>query len=496
MLEQVESGVLQEMFTSIIEDADSNILLVSDDFRVVTLNQGFYWIFLENYGIDLKPGNSIIEAMELVNPRVAQVWQERCLIAMSGNPFRVEESFEIDGRVFHWEIYYKGIRNGDSRLVSVLSRDITIRKAYQKRILESESNLRSILNTIDHSIWLINSNFELIDFNREFFKRYKQAYNVRLAKGKNIIDLLPENLPHLRALWTERYEAGLRGRLGKYYDSYALEGELYTYEIKTYPIVEAGKVTGLTIYSRDITQQKRTEDLLTEQNAELTKINSELDRFVYSASHDLRAPLMSVRGLINMIKLDSDPVNTSKYLELIEKSIVKLDSFISDIIHYSRNSRMELLVKEINFHELVEESISSLKFMEGAEQVRSSVTIDCQGPFFSDYSRLQIVFNNIIANAVRYRDCWKDDSYLAITIEANDLQAKITFADNGIGIAEEYIDHIFKMFFRATADSKGSGLGLYIVRSAVVDKLQGTIKVQSKLGEGTTFVITVPNLRS
>jgi PAS domain S-box-containing protein len=494
MLDQVESGVLQEMFTSIIEDADANILLVSEDYRVITLNQGFYWIFLENYGIDLKPGVSIIELMELVNPKLAQVWQERCLIAMSGNPFRIEESFEMDGRSFHWEIYYKGIRQGDRRMISVLSRDITIRKAYQKRILESEANLRSILNTIDHSIWLVNTNFELIDFNREFFKRYKQAYNVRLAKGKNIIDLLPENLPHLRALWRERYENGLRGKPGKYYDTYALDGELFTYEIKTYPIVEDGKVTGLTIYSRDITQQKRTEDLLTQQNEELTKINSELDRFVYSASHDLRAPLMSVKGLINMIKVDPNPENTGRYIELIERSIGKLDAFISDIIHYSRNSRMDILAQEINFNELLEESVTSLRYMEGAEAVRCDRNIEVNAPFFSDPGRLLIVFNNIISNAVRYRATWKGDSYLKVSIEANASWARIVFADNGMGIAQEYIDNIFKMFFRASADSKGSGLGLYIVKSAI-EKLQGTIQVQSVLGEGTVFTITIPNLR-
>jgi PAS domain S-box-containing protein len=491
---ETQSGVLQEMFTSIIEDADANILLLGEDFRVVTVNHGFYWIFLENYGIDLKPGNSIIEAMEFANPKLAQVWRERCLMAANGNPFRIEETFELDGRTFHWEIYYKGIKQNEKRMISVFSRDITIRKAYQKRILENEANLRSILNTIDHSIWLVNSEFELIDFNKEFFKRYKQAYGIRLAKGENIIDLVPENLPQLRTLWRHRYEEGLKGKPGKYYDSYPIEGEIHTFEIKTYPIIEDGKVTGLTIYSRDITQQKKTEDLLKEQNEELTKINSELDRFVYSASHDLRAPLMSVKGLLNMIKIDPDPANGQNYLQLIERSVEKLDNFISDIIHYSRNSRMDLLVKEINFHELVKESIDSLKYMEGAEAVRSIQNIKVIAPFYSDYSRLLIVFNNIIANAVRYRDTWKNDSYLAISIDANETRARIVFSDNGIGIAAEYLNNIFKMFFRATADSKGSGLGLYIVKSAV-EKLKGTIDTSSQLGEGTSFVLEIPNLK-
>jgi PAS domain S-box-containing protein len=483
------------MFTSIIEDADANILLINEDFRIISLNPGFYWIFLENYGIELKRGTSILDSMERVNPALATIWRERCLKAIHINSFKVEDTYEVEGRLFYWEIYFKTIRQEGGFVISIFSRDITIRNAYQKRIVENEANLRSILNTIDDSIWLVNSNFELIDFNKHFYKSYRTVLGIRVAKGKNILDLIPTDLQELRDLWRERYETGLKGRPGKYYDKYWIEEELRTYEIKIYPIVEDGKVTGLTIYSREITLQKKTEDILKEQNDELTKINSELDRFVYSASHDLRAPLMSVKGLLNMIKLDPEAGNQAKYLHLIEKSVNKLDNFITDIIHYSKNSRIDLLVREIDFYELLEESIGSLKFMDGAEQVRSIKNINVSSTFYSDPSRLLMVFNNIISNAVRYSDRWKNDSFLQIDIEADVDKAVIRFSDNGIGISGEYLKDVFKMFFRATTESKGSGLGLYIVKSAV-EKLQGTIDVQSELGKGTTFVIEIPNLRA
>jgi signal transduction histidine kinase len=272
-----------------------------------------------------------------------------------------------------------------------------------------------------------------------------------------------------------------------------IEKEPRTFEIKTYPIVDANSVVGLTVFSRDITNQTRAEDLLKKQNEELTKINAELDRFVYSASHDLRAPLMSIKGLLNMIKVDPDKKNAAHYLELMERSVTKLDNFISDIIHYSRNSRMDILPMSIDFTGLLQESIDSLKFMEGAEAVRSIKTLNCETPFYSDYGRLLIIFNNMISNAVRYRDTRKQDSYLKIDITADQREAVISFSDNGVGIPEEYVDKIFKMFFRANADSKGSGLGLYIVKSAV-EKLSGTIKVQSNVGEGTTFTVSIPNL--
>jgi PAS domain S-box-containing protein len=493
MLEHADVNVWQDMFTSIIEDADSNILLVDEELKVVNLNSGFYWIFLETYGIELKRGSSILESMRHVNGGLAAAWRERCMIALSGTPIKIEDTFEVDGRRYYWEIHFKSATLPDnSQVISVFSRDITVRKAYQKKILENEANLRSILNTIDDSIWLVNTRYELIDYNKEFYKKYKQAFGIKLSRGKNILALLPADMPDLSEIWRSRYESGLKGKTGKYFDTYPVENDLRTFEIRTYPIIENGEVTGLTVYSRDITNQSRTEELLKKQNEELTKINAELDRFVYSASHDLRAPLMSVKGILNMIKVDPDPKNAEHYLELIERSVDKLDNFISDIINYSRNSRMDILPKEINFNALLQESIDSLKFMEGAEQVRSLRNVDASVPFYSDYSRLLIIFNNIISNAVRYRDRWKSDCFLQINITVSAEEAAITFKDNGVGIAPAYVDKVFKMFFRANADSNGSGLGLYIVKSAV-EKLGGEISVTSEVGEGSSFAIRIPN---
>lgn len=493
MLEQNDLSVWQDMFTSIIEDADSNILLLDEEFRVISLNSGFYWIFYETYGIELKKGKLLLESLSNKNPDLTREWKQRCMVALSGTPIKVEDVFEIDGREYYWEIHFMSSAKPDgTQVISVFSRDITVRKAYQKKIVENEANLRSILNTIEDSIWLVNTNYELIDFNKEFIRRYKQAYGVKLVKGSNILDLLPADEPELVERWRERYSSGLKGRPGKYIDAYPDNKDWRTYEVKTYPIVENGQVSGLTVYARDITNQTRAENLMKKQNEELVKINAELDRFVYSASHDLRAPLMSVKGLLNMISRDPDKSNTGHYLHLIDRSVNKLDNFISDIIHYSRNSRMEIMPKLIDFHALVDESIESLKFIEGADQVTSIKEINVSAPFYSDYSRLLMIFNNIIANAVRYRDIWKDNSYLKIEIHSSESGAVIRFSDNGIGVPDEYKDKIFRMFFRANADSKGSGLGLYIVKG-VVEKLGGNIHVRSTLGEGTCFTIDIPN---
>lgn len=492
-MEKVEVGGWEELFTSIIEDADSNVLIVDDEFRVIALNPGFYWIFLETYQVELKKGTSILKSMEVANATLAKLWRARCLAALGGTPLKVEDAFEFDGRTYYWEITFSSKRIAGKLVLSVFSRDVTIRKVYQQRIVEKEANLRSILDTIEDSIWMVDSNYNLIDFNKKFYHSYKGAFNVRLAKGKNVIALIPQEYGELRDTWCRRYREALKGNHHRYTDTFAFGAEPRVYEIKTYPIRGDGEVTGITVYARDITQQKKAEDTLKAQNEELIKINCELDRFVYSASHDLRAPLMSVKGLLNMIRIEPDTSLHGHYLQLIDKSVDKLDKFISDIIHYSRNSRLDIEPDEIDFMALVEESIESLKYMTDAERVKSIKSFRLNAPFYSDYGRLLNIFNNVISNAVRYHDRWKD-SYIKIDITTDVEKARIVFEDNGIGIADEFQDQIFKMFFRASTESKGSGLGLYIVKSTI-ERLGGIIHMRSKLGEGTVFEIEIPNYK-
>jgi PAS domain S-box-containing protein len=492
MFNQLEQISWQYTFFSIIEHADANILLLDDNMRVISLNPGFYWIFLETYGIELKSGSSIIEAIQSVNPELAQKWNERCEAVILGNSLRLEDMYELEGRKYYWEVNYKKVVHEEKVFISVFSRDVTAKKALQQRTISNEANLRSILNSIDDGVWLINDKYELIDFNREFLQKYQAILNIKPVKGGSIFDFFPPEKPVITEIWKERYQSGLTGKVAKYTDVYLVDGEKKIYEVKIYPIRGGGRVTGLTMLARDITKIKEAEEQLKNQNEELTTINSELDRFVYSASHDLRAPLLSVKGLLNMMKLDGEKENTGMYLNLIEKSINKLDRFITDVVHHSRNSRMEILPKEIDFAALINDSIESLKYMDDAEKVGSIINIDEQIKFFSDDSRLRIIFNNIISNAVNYRDKEKD-SFVKIDVKVKEDKAILTFTDNGIGIPPKFLEKIFVMFFRASADSKGSGLGLYIVKS-VLDKLSGTISVESEVGVGTIIKVEIPSL--
>lgn len=243
-------------------------------------------------------------------------------------------------------------------------------------------------------------------------------------------------------------------------------------------------------------ERKMAEVTLRTQNEELLKINQELDSFVYSVSHNLRAPLMSLLGLVQISSFDNHQRDEvyDQYFNMMRSSITKLDETIKEILEYSRNARNEVSIAEIVFATMLSDSIEKLKYLEGFDQldIKVDITGD-QHHFYSDPHRLSVVLGNILSNAIKYRDTTKSKSWISITVSITNHAVDVTFQDNGIGIAEDLLDKIFKMFYRGTELSSGAGLGLYIVKETV-QKLQGSIELQSELGEGSTFKLSVPNL--
>lgn len=238
----------------------------------------------------------------------------------------------------------------------------------------------------------------------------------------------------------------------------------------------------------------RQEEQLVNQNKELVKINKELDSFVYSISHNLRSPLSSVLGIVNIAKLDpgKSPEVVDQYFEMIEGSVKKLDKTLQEILDYSLNIRTDLEVQEIDLNKIVHASLSKLSYIKGSTEIRKYVNIHQAVPFHSDMHRIAIIFDNLISNSLRYSDNSKEQQVLNISADINPAYATVTVRDNGIGIPEQHLSNVFNMFFKATDRSEGAGLGLYIARE-MVEKLKGTISIQSVKYEETVVSFTVPN---
>ena len=240
----------------------------------------------------------------------------------------------------------------------------------------------------------------------------------------------------------------------------------------------------------EISDKKRTLEI---KNGELIKLNEELDRFVYSVSHDLRSPLTSLLGLIDLARIDPTDQAMPTYLQMMHSSVHKMDDFIQDILNFSRNKSQQVQCEEVDLERLIRDI-----FKQNSPSVDDHMDFLCEvdddKSLYSDHQRLLMIFNNLISNAVRYQDPKKKYSFLHVKLKITHDVAYISLEDNGIGIGSEHIPHIFDKFYRASFSSKGSGLGLFIVREAV-QKLQGEISVISELGLGTTFMVRVPNQR-
>lgn len=245
--------------------------------------------------------------------------------------------------------------------------------------------------------------------------------------------------------------------------------------------------TAIMYFLMDI--HHHSEKAILNKNEQLQKANGELDRFVYSASHDLKAPLSSLLGLIEVAKLDQKEVG--RYLDMMKTKICDMEDFIKEIISYSRNARMDIRKNPVNLKKAVSEVTDALIFSAGNPNILIENMVSDDLVLHTDTMRLKIVLSNLIDNALKYCDVTKERSFIRIEAVERDNVKVIIVKDNGVGIDHLYLDKIFNMFYRASEKSKGSGLGLYIVKEAL-NMINGSIQVESTLGGGTTFVINIP----
>ena len=222
---------------------------------------------------------------------------------------------------------------------------------------------------------------------------------------------------------------------------------------------------------------------------ELEKTNDELNRFIYSISHELRAPLVSVIGIVNLVKMEGLYHSSGEYWELIESCSNKLDYYIQKTLQYYKNNKNVSDTSSIDFQRLIDEIIDLYAYTD--RDTKFNVNITQTGQFMGDAFRIEVILGNLISNAIKYQKDNEQHKSVDITIEVSSFSAEIWITDNGLGILNEHLEKIFTQFFK-TKNNKGSGLGLFIVKEAL-NKINGKIDVSSSLDQGTTFKITIPN---
>ncbi len=234
-----------------------------------------------------------------------------------------------------------------------------------------------------------------------------------------------------------------------------------------------------------------TSSMLNIKIRELQETNAELDKFTYSVTHDIRGPVVSILGALQIMKNLDSVEEMKELLEMMEQSAEKVKDLITNIHAYYNLKRGNLNIQDIRFMELTEELVHLHNIDANLNRVIIHTDIEQEEVFRSDLTVLQLIFNNLLTNAIKYQRREETNKYVNLKIRVHRGNTEIVIEDNGIGIEPEYTEDIFEMFFRATKESVGSGFGLYNVKDAL-NKLNGTIRVESAVDEGTRFFITIP----
>ena len=480
---KIEKSVLR--YNSLIEQADDAICFIDASMKIIEVNR---------YACE-KLGYSKAEISQL---SLSDFFLEEDL---KTNPLKID--LLIEGKTFRGE---RRIKRKNGSLIDVglsakvltdgsfliFIRDISEQKKAEQNLKDNEKKYRYLFNNNPIPMWVIDlESFKFLDVNKMAILQY--GYSREEFLSMTALDIRPEKdkddfkkLIDLSGINASNFNRGIWNHKKK-------NGTIIPVEIIAHEILYEG-VRARFILSNDITDRRKSELNLEKRNNELIKTNTELDRFVYSVSHDLRSPLTSILGLISFIEEESNEADTLEHVNMIRNSINRLDEFIKKILSYSRNNRTGLEIEKIPLQKTAIDIVDSLQSIKEAKGINFEIDIKEQHPFHSDKLRFNTILVNLISNAIKYHNDEKSNRYIKITGQSDHEILQITIADNGIGIAPAYHSKIFDMFFRLSGTKDGSGIGLYIVKDTL-GILQGTIKIHSEEGVGTAFTITLKNLK-
>ncbi len=355
-------------------------------------------------------------------------------------------------------------------------------------------------------LYIDDEEHNLKSFKASFRRQYEIYTAISGTEAKNILSqtdihiiISDQRMPEMTGVEffksiKNSYPDPIRVLLTGYTDIDALgeavnEGHIYRYLTKPWNELELNNciINAHNSYTSKVALKEKVD--------ELQKTNDELTRFIYSISHELRAPLASALGVIQLVKLENliDPQShLGEYWALIEGCCDKLEYNINKTLQYYKNHRYQTLNEKVDFKTLINELIALHKQANNVtDQIAFSLNVNQSVDFWGDSFRIEIILGNLISNAIKYQKPSSVDKEINVSVKVTPLDAQIIIADNGMGIFKEHLPKIYTQFFKGKHEP-GAGLGLFIVKEAL-DKIEGTINVKSDIDEGSIFTIRIPN---
>lgn len=478
----------ENRLNSLIANLQSGILLEDDDRKIVLVNKKF----CELFGINVEPEVMKGFDCEMMAKGTKDYFKypdeflTRIDEILAKKEMVITEEVELaDGRIF--ERSFIPIKTGKKANGQLWSyEDITIKKKYKESLEAEREKYSNIIANMNMGLLEVDKN-DIIQLANQSFSDMSGFTTAELIgrKASELFlknkskDIIKEKTIERKNGISDSYQIKVNNKNGE--DKYWLISGAPNYNVN-------GELVGTIGIHLDITEQKRLELQKEQLLTKLEKQNEYLNEYAQVVSHDLKSPLRSIHALIAWIKEDNEKeftVQTKEYLKLIEDKVEKMDYLIQGILTYSKVESNKVVNENIDLNKVIQNIIEII-------HIPKNITVRIMNDLPSlqtDRFRMQQLFQNLISNAVNY--CDKEEGLVEVSSKEEGNCYVFSIKDNGPGIAEKYHSKIFELFQSFSKEEKSTGIGLSIVKR-IVDNYNGSIWMESKVSEGTTFFIKLP----
>ena len=364
------------------------------------------------------------------------------------------------------------------------------KKLNRKELMQLQANLKTIMDNTDVGHLLLDSDYNIITYNQRFSSSYAVVSGIKMRKKSNFIQLLLDDRRHTVKASFEKVRETKTAF--EYETTYTPGNDNFYFNIVIMPVIDRGKVIGFCLSAYDITRRKLMELERQKMIDDLVQRNTDLEQFSYIVSHNLRAPIANIKGLLNLLATPIDETTTRNMLGGIDMAAQRVDEVIHDLNHILQTRReVTEPYSNVNLQTLVKKVVSGIPHLINESGTTITTNFEEAENIKAIPGYMTSIFHNLITNGIRYAQPGRAPR-MHISSHVNKGTLQLRFKDNGTGIdLTKYRNQLFGLYKRFHQDLEGKGIGLFMTKTQV-EVMNGRIDVTSNPGEGSEFILTFP----